>query len=63
MGTYYEDLKASNPAKYADMVLAGGNNGVALKNMIKALSMMLILNSFEENARLLAAKRLLKNKY
>ena len=63
MGTYYEDLKASNPAKYADMVLVGGNNGVALKNMIRALSMMPLLNSFEENARLLAAKRLLKNKY
>jgi hypothetical protein len=31
--------------------------------MIKALSMMPMLNSPEENLRLAAAKRLLKNKY
>jgi phosphoribosylcarboxyaminoimidazole (NCAIR) mutase len=63
MSIYAEDLKKSNPLKYADYVIAGGNSGVALKNMIKALSMMPMLNSPEENLRLAAAKRLLKNKY
>lgn len=63
MSTYYEDLKKSNPKKYADMVLAGGNSGVALRNMIKALSMMPMLNTPEQNLRLAAAKRLLRNRY
>jgi len=63
MSSYYQDLKAQNPAKYADMVLAGGNSGVALKNMVKALSMLPMLNSPEDNLRLAAAKRLLKNRY
>ena len=63
MSSYVEDLKKSNPAKYADYVIAGGNSGVALKNMIRALSILPGLNSEADDLRLAAAKRLLKNRY
>ncbi len=61
--TYYQELKKNQPAKYADMVLAGGNTGVALRNMVKALQIMQVFNTQEENNRLAAAKRLLRNRY
>lgn len=63
MGMYLDDLKKNNPAKYADVVIAGNQDKVSLRNMVKALSMMQILNSPEENLRLAAAKRLLRNRY
>ena len=56
-------LQKSNPAKYADRVLVGNDTGTILNNMIRALSIMEILNTPEENARLLAAKRLRANRY
>jgi len=63
MGTYLQDLKRDNPAKYADHCLALGNTGVPLRNMIKALSMQSWRNTPEENERLAAAKRLVRNRY
>ena len=64
MGTYYDDLKKNNPAKYADMVLAGGgSNKQVLKNMVRALSMLPALNTPQDEIRLAAAKRLLRNRY
>ena len=64
MGTYYQDLKRDNPAKYADMVLAGGgSNRTILRNMVRALEMCSTLNTPADNARLAAAKRLLRNRY
>jgi len=57
-------LQRDNPKKYADMVLAGGgSNRVVLRNMVRALEMCSLLNTPEENARLAAAKRLLRNRY
>ena len=63
MSTYMQALQKSNPAKYADRVLVGNDTGTILNNMIRALSIMEILNTPEENARLLAAKRLRANRY
>ena len=63
MGSYYQDLKISNPKKYADLQVAGNSDKVALKNMIRALSILAGLNSAADDLRLAAAKRLLKNRY
>ena len=63
MSTYYEDLKANNPAKYADVRIAGNQDKIALKNMIRALTILPMLNTAEDNIRLVAAKRLLRNRY
>lgn len=63
MGTYIQDLKANNPAKYADVRIAGDQDKIALKNMIRALTILPMLNTAEDNIRLAAAKRLLRNRY
>jgi hypothetical protein len=63
MGTYYEDLKKNNPAKYADLRIAGNSDKFALKMMVKALSILPMLNTPEDEIRLAAAKRLLRNRY
>ena len=63
MTIYHDELKLKNPAKYADMMLAGNNSGVMLRNMVKALSILPWFNTAEENSRLAAAKRLIANKY
>ena len=63
MGTYIQDLKANNPAKYADVRIAGNQYKIALKNMIRALTILPMLNTAEDNIRLAAAKRLLRNRY
>ena len=63
MGTYLQDLKRDNPAKYADHCKAGGNHGTALRNMIKALEMLPALNTPDDCERLAAAKRLQRNQY
>ena len=63
MSTYMDILKVYNPDKYQDIKIVGNNTGLALRNMIKALSMLQLLNTVEENARLAAAKRLIANKY
>jgi hypothetical protein len=63
MGTYYQDLKKNNPAKFADLRIAGNSDKVALKNMVRALSILPRLNTPEDDNRLAAAKRLLRNRY
>jgi len=63
MGTYYQDLKINNPAKFADLRIAGNSDKVALKNMVRALSILPGLNTSEDEIRLAAAKRLLRNRY
>lgn len=63
MGTYLDDLKRNNPAKYADVIIAGNQDKTCLRNMVKALNMLPLLNTPEDNARLAAAKRLLRNRY
>ena len=63
MTIYHDELKQKNPAKYKDMMLAGNNSGVMLRNMVKALSILPWFNTAEENSRLAAAKRLIANKY
>lgn len=63
MSTYLEDLKKTDPEKYADLKLVGNQPKYCLQNMVKALSMHEALNTPEENARLAAAKRLLKGRY
>ena len=56
MGTYYQDMQKNNPAKYADLVIAGNSDRTALKNMVKALQIMRGLNTAEDEARLAAAR-------
>jgi hypothetical protein len=63
MGTYYQDLAKNNPAKFADLKIAGNSDKVALKNMVRALSILPGLNTPEDEIRLAAAKRLLRNRY
>jgi ATP-dependent Lon protease len=63
MSTYYEDLKINNPKKYADLRIAGNSDKVVLKNMVRALSILPWLNTSEDELRLAAAKRLLRNRY
>jgi len=63
MSTYYEDLKKNNPKKYADLRIAGNSDKTALKNMIRALSILRGLNTPADEVRLASAKRLLRNKY
>lgn len=63
MSTYMQEYKRTSPAKYRDMVIAGGSYGVPMRNMIRALESMSLLNTPVENDRLKAAKRLRRNKY
>ncbi len=65
MSTYLQDLKKANPAKYADRILAGCNheNGGSIYNLIEALSTCSWLNTPEDDKRLAAAKRLMRNRY
>lgn len=63
MSTFLQDLQRSNPAKFADIQIAGNQDRVALRNMIRALSMMRSLNTPQEEQRLAAAQRLLRNRY
>jgi hypothetical protein len=60
MSTWYEDLKKSDPALAADYAITGQQPAWALNNMVKALSLMPILNTPEEAARLKAARRILR---
>jgi hypothetical protein len=61
MGTWLDDLRKNNPALAADYALVGNNQGASLRNMVKALSLFGgALNTPEDNARLAAAKRILK---
>lgn len=63
MGTYYQDLAKNNPAKFADLKIAGNSDKTALKNMVRALQILPGLNTPADDARLAAAKRLLRNRY
>jgi hypothetical protein len=63
MSTYMDILAVYNPAKYKDIRITGNNTGGALRNMVKALSLLPALNTAEENDRLAAARRLIANKY
>ena len=63
MSTYYEDLKKNNPAKYSDRKIAGSSDRDCLKRMVKALQCLPGLNTPEDEIRLAAAKRLLRNRY
>lgn len=60
MSTYLDDLKKKNPKLAADYALVGDQDSVCLRNMIKALSFLGALNTPEEDARLAAAKRILR---
>jgi hypothetical protein len=62
MSTWIDDLKEKDPQLYADQKLAGFQSEWALHNMVAALEMLPFLNSPAENARLEAAKRVLKRK-
>lgn len=60
MTTWLKDLERKNP-KLADAYKVVGNQDrQSLKNMVKALSMMSILNTEEDNKRLAAAQYILK---
>lgn len=65
MSIWLDDLKRDNPAKAADIAIAGGSNSVPLRNMIKALELPIsqFLNTPEDEARLAAAKRIVRNRY
>ena len=60
MSTWLDDLKKKNPALAADYALVGNQPRTAIRNMVRALEMCSALNTPEENARLAAAKRILK---
>ncbi len=62
MSTWYDDLKKKDPALAADYAIVGNEDRTSLRNMIKALSLLPMLNSEEENLRLAAAKRILRKK-
>lgn len=62
-GTWLDDLKKSNPKKAADYAIVGNQSTANLRKMVKALSMHSWGNTAEDNKRLEAAKRILKNKY
>ncbi len=61
--TWKTDLKKKNPKKFADYQIAGTIDKMWLRKIVKALSMMSLMNTPEETKRLAAAKRLLKDKY
>ena len=63
MSIWMKDIKINNPVKYADIRITGNQDKTALKNMIRALSILPLLNTAEDEIRLMAAKRLLKNHY
>jgi hypothetical protein len=60
MSTWLDDLKKSNPALAADYALVGNQDRTCLRNMVRALELCPYLNTTEENARLAAAKRILR---
>ena len=63
MTTWIEDLKKTNPELAKDYALVGNQNAVFLRNMVRALEMFGgFFNSEEDNARLAAAKRILRHK-
>jgi hypothetical protein len=62
MSTWLDDLRRTNPALAADYALVGNQPATALRNMVKALTICSRFNTAEENARLAAAKRILRNR-
>ena len=62
MSTWYDDLKKNNPALAADYAITGNQSRDDLKRMVKALSLPIsqFMNTQADNARLAAAKRILK---
>lgn len=62
MSTWLSELKRKNPALAADYALAGNQDTQSLRNMIRALELPVsqFLNTPVDNARLAAAKRILK---
>lgn len=60
MSTWLQDLKTKNPKLAADYELVGNQDRVSLRNMVKALSFLGAFNTPEDNARLAAAKRILR---
>lgn len=60
MSTWYDDLKKNNPALAADYAITGNQSRDDLKRMVKALSFRQFMNTQADNARLAAAKRILK---
>ena len=62
MSTWLDDLKEQNPKLAADYALVGNQSTDCLRNMIRALSMLTALNTPEDDARLAAAKRIIRNR-
>lgn len=60
MGTWVDDLKAKNPALAADYAIAGFQSIANLKRMVRALSVLNYLNTKADEARLAAAKRIIR---
>ncbi|HSG62641.1 MAG TPA: hypothetical protein VLA24_14530 [Pseudomonadales bacterium] len=60
MSTWKDDMKRSNPSLAADYAIVGNQDTTSLRNMVRALQMLPFLNTPEDEARLAAAKRILK---
>ena len=61
MSTWLKDIEKKNPALAKDWAIVGNQDRTSLRNMVRALSLLPILNTPEENERLAAAKRVLRS--
>lgn len=63
MSTWLSDMKKTNPALAADYAIVGNQSRDDLRCMVRALETFGgFMNTDEDNKRLAAAKRILRNK-
>jgi hypothetical protein len=60
MSTYLQDVKRKTPKLAAALAITGNQPDWALRNMVTALSMFPMMNTADENARLDAARTVLR---
>ena len=62
MSTWLQDLSRSDPALADAYRVVGNQSRTCLRNMVRALSIMNLLNTAEDNRRLAAAQYILARK-
>jgi hypothetical protein len=61
MSTWLDDLRKTNPRLASAYSIVGNQSRFALRNMVRALTIMPMLNTDEDNRRLEAAQYILSN--
>jgi hypothetical protein len=62
MSTWLDDLTKTDPKLAAAYRVVGNQDRICLRNMVRALSSMPMLNTADDDARLVAAKYILNRR-